>query len=82
MNVLSTPHDRFEGLSEYPFSQYYATIQDRDMGALKMHYVDEGPRTGEVLLLLHGEPSWSYLYRHMILALSRDYRVMIKYTKK
>lgn len=62
MRILRTPDERFTGLPGYPFAPHY---QDVGTG-LRMHYVDEGPRSGKVVLLLHGEPSWSYLYRKMI----------------
>ncbi len=61
LEFVRTPDERFEGLSGYPFEPHYVTID-----GLRMHYVDEGPSDGEVVLLLHGEPSWSYLYRKMI----------------
>jgi haloalkane dehalogenase len=61
MKALRTPDARFENLPGYDFEPHYV-----DIDALRMHYVDEGPRDGPVVLLLHGEPSWSYLYRHMI----------------
>ena len=61
MEAISTPRTRFENLPDYPFLPHYA-----DIDGMKMHYVDEGPPAGPVVLLLHGEPSWSYLYRHMI----------------
>ena len=63
MEILRTPDDRFENLADYPFAPHYVELAD---GPVRMHYVDEGPADGEVVLLLHGEPSWSYLYRHMI----------------
>jgi haloalkane dehalogenase len=56
---IRTPHSRFENLPGYDFTAHYV-----DVDGLRMHYVDEG--AGDVVLLLHGEPSWSYLYRHMI----------------
>lgn len=62
MTILNTPDNRFENLPDYPFAPNYLEIGDD----LKMHYVDEGPRDGKVVLLLHGEPSWSFLYRKMI----------------
>lgn len=65
MNVLRTPDERFEHLPDFPFAPHYVDIPHDD-GALRMHYIDEGPRDGEVVLMLHGEPSWSYLYRFMI----------------
>lgn len=62
MDVFRTPDERFEDLQDYPFQPHYAGLG----GNLRMHYVDEGPPGGSVVLLLHGEPTWSYLYRHMI----------------
>lgn len=70
MQVLRTPDSRFENLAGWPYAVHYADITDATTGqALRMAYVDEGPRDGATVLLLHGEPSWSYLYRHMIPAL-------------
>jgi len=70
MQVLRTPDSRFENLPDWTFSPHYFDIVDADTGQqLRMAYVDEGPRDGRPVLLLHGEPSWSYLYRHMIPAL-------------
>lgn len=66
MEVLRTPDERFVGLSDYPFEPHYVEIDSGAGGALRVHYVDEGPADGQVVLLLHGEPSWSYLYRWMI----------------
>jgi haloalkane dehalogenase len=61
MKSVRTPESRFENLPDYDFREHYA-----DIAGLRMHYVDEGPKDGDVVLLLHGEPSWSYLYRFMI----------------
>ncbi len=66
MQVLRTPDHRFDNLPGYPFAPHYAEIPDQDDGVLRVHYLDEGPSSGECVLLMHGEPSWSYLYRHMI----------------
>jgi len=66
MKVLRTPDDRFEGLPGFDFAPHYAEVDDGEGGRLRVHYLDEGPADGEVVLLLHGEPSWSYLYRKMI----------------
>ena len=66
MKVLRTPVEQFEGLDGYPFEPHYAEVPDLDGATLRMHYLDEGPADGPVVLLLHGEPSWSYLYRKMI----------------
>lgn len=62
MESLRTPETRFVGLPDYPFEEHHAEVGD----GLRMHYVDEGPRDGAPVLMLHGEPTWSYLYRHMI----------------
>lgn len=66
MDKLRTPDDRFEGLPDFPFTPRYARVDDTEGGPLRVHYIDEGPPGGEVVLLLHGEPSWSFLYRTMI----------------
>ena len=66
MKVLRTPDDRFENLPGYPFEPHYAEIPDGEGGRLRLHHVDEGPREAEIVLCMHGQPSWSYLYRKMI----------------
>jgi len=62
MKALRTPDERFNDLPDYPFSPHYIYVG----GDLRMHYLDEGRSDAEVVLLMHGEPSWSYLYRKMI----------------
>lgn len=59
--ILRTPDERFDDLPDYPYRPKY-----QQLGELRMHYVDEGPRAAAPVLMLHGEPSWSYLYRKMI----------------
>jgi len=62
MKLLRTPDERFANLADYPFAPHYAVVA----GHIRVHYVDEGPRDGDIVVLMHGEPSWSYLYRKMI----------------
>lgn len=62
MAALRTPDACFANLSGYPFAPHWHELRD----GLRLHYVDEGPRDAPAVLLLHGEPSWSYLYRKMI----------------
>ncbi|MGV0789530.1 haloalkane dehalogenase [Mycolicibacterium sp. XJ2] len=66
MGVLRTPDDRFAALPDYPFAPGYVDVQARGMDPLRMHYVDAGPSDAPVVVLLHGQPTWSYLYRHVI----------------
>lgn len=66
MRVLRTPDERFSGLPDYDFAPRYVDVSDQDGGSLRVHYVDEGPAGASPILCLHGEPSWSFLYRKMI----------------
>jgi haloalkane dehalogenase len=66
MTVLRTPDLRFENLPGFEFVANYLEVEDPDLGALRIHYLDEGPKDGPVVLCLHGEPTWCYLYRKMI----------------
>ena len=69
---VRTPDERFANLKGYPFAPHYAEIN-----GLRMHYVDEGQATRGTFLLLHGEPSWSYLYRNLIPVFAQaGYRVI------
>lgn len=61
MQILRTPDVRFEGLEGYPYPPHYT-----DVDGIRMHHAEVGPATGDAVLLLHGEPTWSYLYRHML----------------
>lgn len=65
MTVLRTPDERFADLPGYPYAPHYL----EGTSALRMHYLDDGPRAAPVALCLHGQPTWSYLYRKMIPAL-------------
>lgn len=66
MEFLRTPDSRFANLPGYAFTPHYLMVDDGEGGQLRVHYLDEGPATADPLLLMHGEPSWSYLYRKMI----------------
>ena len=67
MDVLRTPDDRFAGLPDFPFAPHYREIPSGDGTDLRLHYLDEGPADApETVLCMHGEPSWCFLYRHMI----------------
>jgi haloalkane dehalogenase len=67
MKLLRTPDERFENISGFPYQANYLTIRDRwDETAIRIHYVDEGGSDDQPVLMLHGEPSWSFLYRKMV----------------
>lgn len=66
MKTLRTADDRFADLPDYAFTPHYVDIADGDGATLRVHYIDEGPPDSAPILLMHGEPSWSFLYRHMI----------------
>jgi haloalkane dehalogenase len=69
MPVIRTPDERFSELPDFPFAPHYIEVN-----GLRIHYVDEGK--GETILCLHGEPSWSFLYRKMIAAMSKKHRLV------
>ena len=70
--IIRTPDERFDDLEDYNFKPNYSEIN-----GLRIHYLDEGPKDGEVIYLLHGEPAWSYLFRKMIPILTEaGYRVI------
>lgn len=71
MSVLRTPEERFGNLPDFPYEPRYVEVD-----GLRIAYIDEGPRDAPVVLLMHGEPTWSYLYRHIIAALSDRLRVL------
>ena len=70
MDFLRTPDSRFDDLDGYPFTPNYVEVESHGAPPLRMHYVVEGPRDGAPVVLLHGEPTWSYLYRSMIAPLA------------
>jgi haloalkane dehalogenase len=70
MEILRTPDERFDRLPGYPFAPCYEEVSDPDGGTLRMHYVDEGPRDAPPILMLHGNPDWSYSFRELISAFS------------
>ena len=66
MKAVRTPDERFTALPDFPFAAHYTDVPSGDGGTLRVHYLDEGPADGAVVLLMHGEPSWCFLYRKMI----------------
>ncbi len=73
LEFVRTPDERFENLAGFPFAPHYVEVG----GGLRMAYIDEGPADGELVLLMHGQPSWSYLYRKMVPGLTAAGRRVI-----
>ena len=66
MQTVRTPDDRFANLPDFSFEPHYSEVPDGEGGSLRIHHLDEGPADGELILCLHGQPTWSFLYRKMI----------------
>jgi haloalkane dehalogenase len=77
LQFLTTPEHCFEQIIDFNYSPNFLQVDDSEGSLLKLHYIDEGPRDANVVLMLHGEPSWSYLYRKMIApVVAAGYRVI------
>ena len=75
--IIRSPDQNFADLPEFDFRPHYAALPDPEFGELRLHYIDEGPRDGTVILLLHGQGCWSYIFRRMIPVLaSAGFRVV------
>lgn len=70
MDVLRTPDERFNNLPDYPYEPNYVVVETPRVPPVRMHYVDAGPADGPVVLLLHGQPTWSFMYRSVIRVLA------------
>lgn len=66
MHTLRTPDEAFADLPDFPFEPHYVEVDDGEGATLRVHHLDEGPADAAPVLLMHGEPTWSYLYRHVI----------------
>ena len=66
MEMLRTPDSQFQKLPDYPFEPHYTEIDSGEGGSLRIHHIDEGDGAAPIVLCLHGQPSWSYLYRKMV----------------
>ncbi|WP_416831512.1 MAG: haloalkane dehalogenase [Erythrobacter sp.] len=72
MNRLRTPDACFENLVEFPFSANYVDVSDHEGGCLRLAYVDEGPNDGPPVVMIHGNPTWSYMWRKLIPVLAAN----------
>ncbi len=72
MKILRTPDARFANLADYPFAPCYTNVETNDGSELRIHHLDEGPADGPIVLCMHGQPVWSYLYRKMIPLLTNE----------
>ncbi len=77
MKVFRTPDQQFANLPDFPFAPHYREVKDADGTSLRIHYLDEGSANASPVLLMHGEPSWSFLYRKVIAGLAaKGYRAV------
>ena len=77
MEFIRTPDDRFKNLLDYPFKPNYVDVDDTEGSKLRMHFVDEGPKDGQTVVMIHGNPTWSYMWRKLIPVLvSNGYRAV------
>ena len=75
MKFKRTPDSCFGNLADYPFAPNYLEVDDQEGGKLRMHYVDEGPKDGQLVVMIHGNPTWSYMWRKLIPVLAgKGYR--------
>lgn len=72
MNRLRTPDACFENLADFPFAANYVDVSDHEGGCLRLAYVDEGPRDGQPVVMIHGNPTWSYMWRKLIPVLAAN----------
>ncbi|NQU37655.1 MAG: alpha/beta fold hydrolase, partial [Actinobacteria bacterium] len=78
MEILTTPADRFENIRGFDFPTQYARVSDTEGGHLRIAYRDIGPHDAPVVVMLHGEPTWSFLYRDVVPPVSAaGYRVIV-----
>jgi haloalkane dehalogenase len=77
LKILRTPDARFANLPDFPFTPHYCEVKNSDGTALRIHYLDEGPTSANPVLLMHGEPSWAFLYRRIVAILAaRGHRIV------
>jgi len=72
MEFLRTPDACFDGLADFPFATHYVDLNDFEGGTLRMGFVDEGPRDGRPVIMIHGNPTWSYMWRKLIPVLAQN----------
>lgn len=70
MDILRTPDSRFERLPDFDFKPHYTTIHSDDGTAIRIHHIEAGPRDGPLIVLMHGNPTWSFIHRHMMKGLA------------
>uniref|UniRef100_UPI0013D9CB72 alpha/beta fold hydrolase n=1 Tax=Sphingorhabdus sp. Alg239-R122 TaxID=2305989 RepID=UPI0013D9CB72 len=71
MEFLRTPDKCFDNLADYPFRPNYVDVSDTEGGSLRMHYVDEGPSDGQPVVMVHGNPTWGFMWRKLIPVLAQ-----------
>ena len=72
MKILRTPDKSFDVITDFPYEPHYTNIKTKDGSELRIHHIDEGPKDGPILLAMHGQPVWCYLYSRMIPFLTKS----------
>ena len=77
MKIRKTPASCFADLPDYDFAPHFVTLDDQEGGTLDMHYIEDGPADGQPVVMIHGNPTWSFMWRKVVKRLAaQGYRAI------